>query len=389
MRTSDRYLLIAHEGMAITEAPDEIVVLPDGVVVSDHGRIVVDEAAVAAVLANVNARLGCGHRLQIDYEHQSLGGPYKAPNGQAPAAGWIHALRHEKGRGFIASVRWTPAARKAVAEQEYMFLSPVTVHDRKNSNRLVGIASVALTNTPAIRAMPPLTAAHSAMFVTPNTENETMDDNGLKMLREKLGLGEDAGMEAILAAISKLKEPSAEQVANTARLAEALKLIGLPADADATTIKAHAAKTTGAASDLTQRVNTLEAQLFDTQFTALLAPYEAKGALPEGSKALRESIAHTARTSGLPAAKTILDELPVVIPQGRLTPTAGAAPAGSTGEQKLIDEAIKAHNGDVAKAYGGLQARLLKEEEQDGQVTRAHAIKVCSVKYPNIFAESA
>ncbi|MFV1979492.1 MAG: phage protease, partial [Myxococcota bacterium] len=75
----------------------------------------------------------------IDYEHQTLGGSYASPNGQAPAAGWIKAIEAEPGVGLIASIEWTEQAKQMLAAKEYRYLSPVAlIRKRDRKLRIAG-----------------------------------------------------------------------------------------------------------------------------------------------------------------------------------------------------------------------------------------------------------
>ena len=71
------------------EVPCEVLVAPWGLVQSTSGTFVVD--AEGAELA-IRAFESQGTDLPIDYEHQTLGGRYASPSGQAPAAGWVKRL---------------------------------------------------------------------------------------------------------------------------------------------------------------------------------------------------------------------------------------------------------------------------------------------------------
>jgi phage I-like protein len=140
------------------EAPGRVLIAPWGEVESTNGRFVVDEEAARAV---VEAFAAHGTDVPIDYEHQSLGGVYASPTGQAPAAGWIRALavvssaEGVAGPGLWADVDWTEGARGKLAAREYRYLSPV-VMVRKSDRRVVSLHSAALTNKPAIVGMRPI-----------------------------------------------------------------------------------------------------------------------------------------------------------------------------------------------------------------------------------------
>ncbi|HKQ48537.1 MAG TPA: phage protease [Phycisphaerae bacterium] len=100
------------------EPPGRILIAPWGEVRTAAGNFVVDDEAAAATIAAFAAH---GTDLPVDYEHQTLGGAYSSPTGQAPAAGWIKALAivtpdearaggAERDAGLWADVQWTPEA---------------------------------------------------------------------------------------------------------------------------------------------------------------------------------------------------------------------------------------------------------------------------------------
>ena len=135
------------------------MIAPWGQVESANGRFVVDAESARLVLEAFDAQ---GIDVPIDYEHQSLGGVYASPTGQAPAAGWIRALKaadpteaDEAGAGLFAAVEWTDAAREKLTAREYRYLSPVVLV-RKSDRRVVALHSAALTNKPAIVGMKPI-----------------------------------------------------------------------------------------------------------------------------------------------------------------------------------------------------------------------------------------
>jgi phage I-like protein len=141
---------------------------------------------------------GCD--LPIDYEHQTLGGSYASPTGQAPAAGWIKRLEAKPGEGIVAHVHWTDPATEQLAERQYRYLSPVAVV-RKSDRKLVALHSVALTNKPAIVGMQPIVNHDGAGNCTvqdsecgiqdrgvPPTTNSTICD-----VQAKVGSADEAG----------------------------------------------------------------------------------------------------------------------------------------------------------------------------------------------------
>ncbi|MCA9254922.1 MAG: hypothetical protein KDA33_04765 [Phycisphaerales bacterium] len=203
-------------------APSRVLITPWGNVRSASGDFVVDDDGAAQAIAAFAAH---GADLPIDYEHQTLGGAYASPNGQAPAAGWITALEivtpldlerdgvsiHSADDmdaaepnsesaprpGLWANVSWTDEAKAHLAGRRYRYLSPVALV-RKADRRLIGVHSVALTNKPAIVGMAPVVNKDGA------DASEPVD---LKPLKSVLRLDDSVSDSAIIAgAISRLRE---------------------------------------------------------------------------------------------------------------------------------------------------------------------------------------
>ncbi|NLX12501.1 MAG: hypothetical protein GXY44_02460 [Phycisphaerales bacterium] len=152
-------IVIRLSSRAADAAPGWVLIAPWGDVESANGNFVLDAESARLVLEAFDAQ---GTDVPIDYEHQSLGGVYASPTGQAPAAGWIRALKaadpteaDEAGAGLFAAVEWTEAAREKLTAREYRYLSPVVLV-RKSDRRVVALHSAALTNKPAIVGMKPI-----------------------------------------------------------------------------------------------------------------------------------------------------------------------------------------------------------------------------------------
>lgn len=231
----------------------ELLVAPDGEVVSKSGNFVIDAEAFEEILKAFNEH---GADLPIDYEHQTLGGKYSAPDGKAPAAGWIKSLSYEKGKGIIASVEWTERAKLMIESGEYGYMSPVVLV-RKKDRKAVGLHSVALTNKPAIARLERLVAKE--MGIMPKTKDKTVHQEGeigmgdpmlaLARIAEALGLSDvpndaSAIAEAVLAEIRKMKsgegegEGGEEAAAAKEGIAKIAKRVGVKADAGVETIVA-------------------------------------------------------------------------------------------------------------------------------------------------------
>jgi len=176
------YLVLKGSHVPVDGVPESISILPLGHVVSSKGEFDVDEESFRAIQDGIAAR---GVDTVIDYEHQTLG------TGEAPAAGWVKSLKLEDGC-IKAIVEWTARGAEYLRNREYRYLSPV-INVRKSDNKVIGLHSLALTNTPAIEGMAPI--VNSETF----EGGETPMD--YKQLAELLGLGEDAAEEQILEAV--------------------------------------------------------------------------------------------------------------------------------------------------------------------------------------------
>ncbi|MFQ5425397.1 MAG: phage protease [Phycisphaerae bacterium] len=191
------------ESLALSEeaeAPRRILVAPWGEVVSAMGSFVVDAESIRETIAAFERH---GTDLPIDYEHQTLGGRYSSPNGQAPAAGWIksfsaltpaEAATEGCGRlpGLWAEVAWTAEAAVQLRERKYRYLSPVALV-RRADRRLVGLHSAALTNKPGIVGMRPLVASDGGAG-----PDDTVEPLALSQLRRALEMDESATEDIVL-----------------------------------------------------------------------------------------------------------------------------------------------------------------------------------------------
>ncbi len=183
-------------GFTEGKVPKRVRIAPWGQVDSTRGRFVVDDES-ATLTQKAFAEHGTD--LPVDYEHQTLGGEFAAPNGQAPAAGWITAIVAEPGVGLFADVRWTDRAKKLLANREYRYLSPVALV-RRTDRKLIGLHSVALTNKPAIVGADPIVNRDGQVRVT------------IAALCDRLQLAPTSDTETLLvAAAARLEELDRER----------------------------------------------------------------------------------------------------------------------------------------------------------------------------------
>ena len=170
-------------------ATTSVMLAPWGQVHSTNGNFIVDEESATQAVDAFNAH---GTDLPIDYEHQTLGGSYAAPNGQAPAAGWITKLVVTPDVGLLGEISWTTEAQDMIASRQYRYLSPVAII-RKKDRKLVAIHSAALTNKPAIIGMKPIVNRHE-------THQQDHENEPLNCLRTELDLPSEASEQTVLTA---------------------------------------------------------------------------------------------------------------------------------------------------------------------------------------------
>jgi phage I-like protein len=172
--------------------PEWVMLFPAGRIETTDGREFRNDAP-AAVIAEFERD---GLVLPVDINHRS---ETAAPGDEAPAVGWIAALEERDG-ALWARVEWTPWGASLLAAREYRYISPAFYHSE--DGLVLKLLSAALVTQPAIR-MPALAAR--------NSSNDKPKETGMdkKALCARLGLPQDADDDAILAAISKLKESAA------------------------------------------------------------------------------------------------------------------------------------------------------------------------------------
>ncbi len=175
--------------------PARILLTPWGSVESTNGSFIVDEESAELAIRAFEEH---GTDLPIDYEHQTLGGSYASPNGQAPAAGWVKRISSEPGVGLWAEIEWTQQASAMLGSKQYRYLSPVAIM-RKNDRKLVAIHSAALTNKPAIVGMQPIVNRIGG-------DVAFGDESALDRLRLALELAPESCPEEVLVAASRRLE---------------------------------------------------------------------------------------------------------------------------------------------------------------------------------------
>lgn len=196
--------------------PDRILIVPWGEVRSDSGSFLLDEEAAAAAMTAFNEH---GADLPVDFEHQTLGGAFSSPSGQAPAAGWVNALikvsPEEAGRdglpaepGLWGNVTWTGDGAERLTNREYRYLSPVALV-RRRDRRLIALHSAALTNKPAIVGMRPIINRSAAAVPQGVRSAGGSDEVGMHIAALKIALSLEEAVDApvvLRSAVARIRE---------------------------------------------------------------------------------------------------------------------------------------------------------------------------------------
>lgn len=194
----------------LSGVPTRFRVLPWGKVKTSKGEFVVNEESARLIQQAFADR---GVDMVIDWEHSTVGGEFKRPDGKAPAAGWIKAFEPVPGDGIYALSDWTEDGQKDLESKSYRYFSPV-VDIRKADRVAFNLHSVALTNKPATKGIQPLVASET---FTGDTADETDDTDTFSLeLVQSLGLIAGASRQEVLTAIETLK--SSQQESETVRL---------------------------------------------------------------------------------------------------------------------------------------------------------------------------
>lgn len=249
--------------------PTEAHLLPVGPFRSTDGRPEECEAwqLDAAIASQVIARMAAQKNdTLIDYEHQSLRSEW---NGQPViAAGWFHDMEWRDGKGLYAvGVDWTDTAKGHIQKKEYRYISTVFFYYER-TGEVIEVASVALTNTPALDGLDSLDmAALSKRF------NLSLEKNDMAGEQEKIAAltTERDGLKAQMATLTTERDSL-----NT-------KVAALTTERDALKARVEALDQEKAAAALTKETEDhkalLKAALTDGRLTPAQKPWAEKQSL--------------------------------------------------------------------------------------------------------------
>ncbi len=405
LRRPTSAMLIHSGGSSVPSV--EITVLPDGLVVSKKGSFLLDRAAAIDIMQEFSAHQT---QLVIDFEHQSLGGKYSSPDGKAPAAGWITALRYQVGVGIVGTVEWNEDARAMIRAGQYRYLSPV-VAVRQSDSRAIALHSAALTNKPAISGMDVLAAKSHLRKEQRIMAGEPMGpaeagistDVTIGRIMEKLGIesvegsGTDAILDSILSAIDSLKtkdsgegDGGAEGDAKAAEVANSVrKLLGVDEQAGGeelrviiNTLKAGA----DATAELKKEVVALKANAQQRNVDDMLRPY--MGVVVHNDEANKQDytdVMAMAAENPERCKRFLGQRVATLPPEGQtVAPNRSDVPGSGSEEDKLLANSLKEHDGNEKEALIALQTQLVRKLTDNG-LTKQAAHSRCKERYPVIF----
>ncbi|MBQ5174083.1 hypothetical protein C6378_01525 [Acinetobacter pittii] len=226
-------ILVASCSFDLNATSTHLVLVPEGTFSGVDGRpfdaphwILTPERG-EQIVAALNQR---AVDMVIDYEHATL--KAHETGEPAPASGWLKAAHfsYVKGVGICSTkFEWLDRAKSYIESEEYKYLSPVLFYTK--TGEVIGLHSVALTNTPNLDNLPEAQLAALAQdYFTQNSPQESEMDELLDQLRWMLNLPLSATAEEILAELNKLSAQIKEKIgvavaANGQNLFDALNAI--------------------------------------------------------------------------------------------------------------------------------------------------------------------
>ena len=229
----------------------------------------INDETGAALSAQLNARAESGQRLLFDYDHQTL---LAKENGQkAPASAWGEKFEWRPGQGLFAQLKFTPAAREHIKNDEYKFYSPVVMYD-KTTGQVVDLHSAALTNDPAVKGMAEAAALTNQpqSKQTKPTEPTPMNE-ALALLFGLLGIDVDTSQDIDAAALhAQLTKPEVKT-----KVAALKAQIEGAADSETKIAALTAQVEAGSTVDISKHVPVATYNAIVTQLAALKADHEA------------------------------------------------------------------------------------------------------------------
>jgi phage I-like protein len=199
------------------EAPSELRLFAAGENQTLKGSFFFDATSAKEVLASYQAH---GAKLSFDYGHAMLDRNPVDPSKSGKSAGKFE-LAIRNGELWAVNIKWTPAAKQAIEDGEWMYVSPAFKADE--SNRIMRLVNCALTNLPATDNAMPLTtlAAWDAAYVDslPDSAFLFVDAEGARYfpVLDVDGKVDQAQVEKAIAEIAQSEAPGLDKEACLAK----------------------------------------------------------------------------------------------------------------------------------------------------------------------------
>jgi phage I-like protein len=213
----DAFLGLAQDDGKRT-VPSEFRVFPAGEFPTVKGNFIFSKRSAESVLSWYKSR---GLRLMGDFEHMTDEPSSGRPPVISPASitNMIPEARpNEAGEPelWVTDVKWTDRARTMLEKGEYAYFSPTFLHDPE-TNEVLALLRIALTNDPAIDALEPLVAATSAA-----SEGHQNPDDGAQTMADEIKCATCAANEAHLKTLSAQNDEMAAKLKAAAQEHEEL-----------------------------------------------------------------------------------------------------------------------------------------------------------------------
>lgn len=194
--------------LAEARAPTEFRIFAPGSNRSSKGDFLFDKDSATSVLEDAAVRGRA--RLPFDWEHKMFDD--KASPSEKKAAGWFSLEVRETPQGpelWATDIEWTPTAKAEIENRERGYFSPTFAADSK-TGRVLRLANIALTNTPALFGIPLLFEASDFLLGTPEQTSDTPEAAGLTdTTQEQASMAEENSMKGLIALL-KLSEGAGE-----------------------------------------------------------------------------------------------------------------------------------------------------------------------------------